>query len=505
MSETNHTDRSALAGAARKGVFSSGYAALIRNVLDFVTSIILARLLLPEEFGVVAVVAVFIGLSWVVGNLGMGGALIQARALTRQDIDASFTVSVAVGLATTLVLVALSPLVAQYFGFDELRAIMPVMSMQLLFAGLEAAPLALLRRNLQFQQIAWINIAGALANSAIGIGLALAGFGVWSLALSPLLSRLLTLLLAFGVARYLPRLSFARESYRKLLGYGSTLTVKNVFVYLARNADNFVVAKGLGAEAAGFYSRGFNYSSLPDMRILPLLYSVCFPVFCQLQDEPRRLLAWFGRIQTMVAVGVAPLLVGLSVTAGDFTLALLGEKWAGMIQTLQILSIAGLLNCLHKIGGAAIEASGRLRYEVITMSAYAFLVPVGALIGLPWGIDGVSWAILVANVLFFFMKGFALRSAIGLPLVDYLRPLLPALMAAVTMGVVLYLSAYSETFGLQALRRLDSWQRLVLVVPAGALVYFSALALLGRSHLRLALAEVKKLAAAGRSAPPPGI
>ena len=147
-----------LAGAARTGFIVNSLATATRNVLEIATSIILARLLLPEEFGVVAVVTMFIGLSWVVGNLGMGGAVIQAEDLTGRDERAAFTLSVSVGVGLTLLLALLSPLVAQYFRFPVLRYAMPVMSIQVLLAGASATPLALLRRRLEFKRLAIVDI-----------------------------------------------------------------------------------------------------------------------------------------------------------------------------------------------------------------------------------------------------------------------------------------------------------------------------------------------------------
>ena len=165
--------------------------------------------------------------------------------------------------------------------------------------------------------------------SCTGVGLALLGYGVWSLVWAPLTGGVVTLGLSVVLARFIPALSFSPESLKKMIGFGGKLTLKNVFVYLSRQADKFLVPKFLGAEAAGLYSRAFNYSSIPDARFIPLLYSVCFPVFSKLRANREKFLEWYEKISAMIAVAVVPLLLGLCALAEDFTLTLFGPNSSG--------------------------------------------------------------------------------------------------------------------------------------------------------------------------------
>ncbi len=492
-----------LATRARKGVAANTLATVARNTLDILTSVVLARLLLPEEFGMVAVVSVFIGLSWVIGNLGMAGAVIQAKEITEVDSKVAFTISVMVGVGLTALLVVLSPWVAKYFGFPVLRSAMPVMSLQMLIAGAHSTPTALLKRRLQFGRLAIVTLSGGVAFSIAGIGLATAGYGLWSLVWAPVTGNSVSLLASVMLSGFVPGLSFSRPSMRKLLFFGSTLTAKNVFIYLSRQVDKFLVPKFLGAQSAGLYSRAFNYSSIPDARMLPLLYGVCFPVFSKLRLEPERFIAWYEKISIVVAVGIAPLLVGLCVTAEDFTLALFGPNWSGMVASLRILSIAGLFSALHKLGGAAIEASGKLRAEIVVLVIYSALVTVGCLIGVQHSIEAVSWAILLSSVVLFFMKGVALKIAIGLPLRTYFRSVLPSVVAALIMAIALQVVVYSSEPLLPVVSSWKTWSRLALAISLGATVYLASLWMLGREHLRLVAREsIQHLAPALKSLRP---
>ena len=491
MNEQRLSEPSHLASSARRGVAVNMVATIVRNGLDIVTSIVLARLLLPEEFGMVAVITVFIGLSWVVGNLGMGGAVIQAHSLTDTDKKVAFTISIAVGSTLTLMLAVSSPLLAGYFDFPVLRAAMPVMSLQMALASAESTSSALLRRKLHFGRLAIVTLSGGVAYSTTAIGLAVLEYGLWSLVWAPVVAAGVSLLISILLAGFRPGISLSKKSIRKLLGYGSTLTAKNIVVYLSRQADKFLVPKFLGAHAAGLYSRAFNYSSIPDARMIPLLSSVCFPIFSKLRFDRDRLLDWYEKISVTIAVGAAPVLVGLCVTAEDFTLALFGSKWHGMVETLRILSIAGLFTTLHKLGGAAIEASGRLRFEIVILAIYAVLVTVGSFVGVHYGIEAVGWAVLLANLALFFMKGAALRAAIGLPLQRYFGSVVPSVGAATVMAVGLYLAFYqSEPWWIGA-SAWPNWLRLTVAIPVGASIYLITLWLLGRRHFELVAGELK--------------
>ncbi len=486
-----------LGDSVRSGFALTGGTYMIRQACELATSILLARLLLPQDFGIVAVVGSFLQLSYVVGNLGMAGAVIQARTISRSDCDAAFTVSTAVGVVLTLLAFAISPWAARFFAMPILNVAMPIMAGQVLLAGLSATPVAILRREMRFGQLAIVDGASTVSYAITGIGLAASGYGIWSLVWSPLVAGAWTLLAALFFARYSPRLGFDRDSMRRLLGYGSTLTVKNVFVQLGRNSDNLIVAKLLGATATGLYTRAFNFSTMPQTRLVAVLYSICFPAFCRLRDDQPRFHDWYVKATAGVAVVVFPILLGLCVLAEEFTLAVLGPQWLGMVPAFRLLCIAGLLNSLHMLGGAAIEASGRLRYEVATESIYALLIPAGSVLGARYGIEGVSGAVLVAAALMYVMKAYTLRAAIALPIRRYVMAPLPAALSAIVMGaaVLAVLQIVPASAGGDAA---TAWVRLVVGSAVGAIAYACVLRVIGATQFNMIVEQVQRLLAQWR-------
>ena len=478
-----------LKGDIRAGLAFSGSSFALRTGIDFATSIALGRLLSPSVFGVVAVGAAFLQLSYVVGNLGMAGALIQARVLTVRDRHTAYILSAATGLVLALLGAAGASVAAAFFGMPVIAQVLPLMSVQLLISGLAATPAAILRRDLRLKPLAIMETAAACLNAAVSIGFAIAGHGVWSLVWGPLGSGLALLLALHLATGYVPRLEFDREAARCLLGFGGTLTVKNLLVHLGRHADNLVVARSLGEAATGLYTRAFNLSTLPQERLVSVLYGVCFPAFCRLRDDASRFQAWYLKATRAVAVVVSPLLVGLAVVAHDATLVLLGSAWIGMVRPLQILCAAGLLNSLHMLGGAAIEASGRLRYEVTTQMTYAALVVAGSLVGARYGISGAASGVLAASVTLYGLKALTLHAAIGLSPRRYLLSVVPAVAAAAVMGAVVALvAALTRGSG-----EPGATLRLVVGIGVGAAVYPPVLRLLASDDFHLVFDQVRDL------------
>jgi len=324
------------------------------------------------------------------------------------------------------------------------------------------------------------------------------GFGLWSLVWGPLLAGGVTLVLAHALSGYVPRLGLTRGAVRRLAGFGGTLTAKNVFVHLSRQADNWVVGRVLGADALGLYSRAFNYSTIPEMRLVPVLYGVLFPAFSRVRDDTERFVEWFGKSTALAALVSTPVLLGLLALADDFTAALLGQQWLGMVAVLRALCIAGLINALHKLGGAAIEASGKLRYDVVPQIVYAALVLVGSLAGARYGIEGVGVAIVVAAAAHWLMKGVALRLAVGVPWRLYGGAAVPALVAGGVMcGVVRLVATYvgplSGLVGVEA-----SWARLIAGTLVGVIVYPSLLAILAPAQLHMVTDQLARLRGGAR-------
>lgn len=413
------TDVDHLRQRARTGVLWVFVDAGVRQVLTLAISIVLARLLLPEDFGTVGTARLFLEVSTVVGNAGMAGAIIQRETIGVGHHDTAFATSTAAGAMLALLFVLIAHPVATFFSNPAVAPIMQIMSLQVVLAAMSATPLALLQRELRFRAVAVLSLVQTLSNGVIAITLALLGFGVWSIVWSSVASAAAYLVVALMAARYWPRLHLSRSAFGELIGFGSALTAKNIFVYISRNIDNFVIAQRLGAAALGFYTRAFALTVIPQRQFVSQLNQVSFPAFARLQTDYVRLRAWFLKGSRTAAIVSVPALVLLAGLASDFTLVLYTDRWAGMIGALQLLCIAGAIKTLHTLAGAVFEATGSLRYDVISSFGNGAVVAVGAYLACPWGIEGVAIAVVGAALGLYIVHGFILRQLIALPLRDY--------------------------------------------------------------------------------------
>jgi len=481
-----------LAKQVRRGVAVSAGADVLRQAVEIGGGILMARLLRPEDFGVVAVAMSFLQLSNVVGNLGMATAIVQSASMSRAAINYAFTVSTLAALALTVAGIVLAPMAASFFRIDALTTAMPIMSVQVLLAGMVAIPIGLLRRRMRFGTIAIIDGSSAVVYATTGIGLALSGAGYWSLVWAPVVAGAWTLVVAFATCNERPRFGLSTKETRSILRFGGGLTVKNVLVFLSRNMDNLIVTRMLGATAAGFYTRAFNLTRVPQMRIVGIVYQVSFPAFCRLRDDRTRFHDLFDTASRLTALSVVPILLGVAAVADDFTLALLGPQWEGMIVPLRFLAIAALINCLHALAGAAIEATGKVGYEVVTQAIYAALVIGGTIAGARWGVEGVSYAVACGAVVFFLLKAVTIRLAAGISTTRFVTPALGPLAAGAVMYAAVHFMLAAGAGPLPALAPEHHWTRLFVGTATGIVAYSAAIAVLAPAHLRLLVSQVSQ-------------
>jgi PST family polysaccharide transporter len=249
----------------------------------------------------------------------------------------------------------------------------------------------------------------------------------------------------------------------------------------------------LGETATGLYTRAFNLTRLPQLRVVNLVYQVSYPAFCRLRDDEPRFHDMFERAARLIALTVAPILLGLAALSDDFILGVLGPQWSAMTLPLSLLAGAALVNSLHTLVGAAIEASGRVSIEVFTQGTYALMIVVGTVVGARSGIEGVSYAVLVSALLFFALKAATIHLALGMPMRRFIRPILGPLVAAGVMFAVVrvFLAVGSTEF--TPLAPSHHLTRLFAGAAAGALTYISLLPLVASEHVKLLRQQIAKL------------
>jgi len=387
-------------------------ATVVQGGLQFAVGILLARLLEPDAFGVVAIAWVVLGFAMLVGDLGLGPAVIQRRDLTERHLRVAFTASVGMGAGLALILIALSPLSGVLLrGNGLLAPVLCVQSLLFVLGGVGGTARSLLRRQLRFKGLFWTGtLSYVIGYAGVATGMALAGFGVWSLVWGAVMQALIDNVLVLALARHPVRPLLARRELRELFGFGAGATLNNVVNFAARNGDNVIVGRWLGALALGLYGRAYNLMTLPLNYLGVATHQVLFPAMAEIQHDRERLGRVYLMSVQMTTLVAAPVMAGMIVAGPHMVTALYGPNWSGMVLPLQILCAAGIFRSVYHLAGAVTYASGQVYAELRKQVVYTVLVVAGGLAGTFWGVSGVAAGVNLAIVyMYFAMSGLALR------------------------------------------------------------------------------------------------
>jgi teichuronic acid exporter len=442
-------------------------SAVVEGGLQFAVGVLLARLLPPEDFGLVALALVVVGLATLVADLGLGPAVVQRRDLTERHLRVAFTTSVLMGVGMAGLLVLLSPLAGVLLRHPDLPQVLRLQSLLFLFAGLGVTARAILQRALHFRQLFWASLVSDLLGYAgVAVTLALLGFGVWSLVWGALMQALLDSLLAIALTRPPLRPLFARAELRDLFGFGAGMSLNHVVNYAARNGDNLIVGRWLGAAALGLYGRAYNLMTLPLNYLGSVIYSVLFPALSEIQNDRQRLGRAYLMSVQMTSLIATPVMAGLIVAAPHLVVALYGAAWTGMVLPLQILCTAGLFRAVYHLAGAVTQASGQVYAELKRQVLYAVLVIGGGLAGTLWGIAGVAVGVTLAIVYMYFAMAALVLRLVGRSWTEYAMVQLPGLLLGSLVGA----AALAARVGLERLQLTSGWIFIGILVTCMASV-----------------------------------
>lgn len=425
------TARSARAARWRLG------GALVGAAVQFAVGVLLARLLVPADFGVVALAYVVLGLARPLCDVGIGDAVVQRRELTNRHVRSAATFAMLMGLVVAGVLVVLAPVLASLMRDARIAPVLRVLSAALALRSTAIVSDAMLRRRLEFKKQVVIETAGYVVGyGCVAVGLALRGFGVWSLVWGALVETLLSSLAQIVVARHDMRPLLSRQELGQLLGFGAGATMSTWANYVALNGDYFVVGRSMGAASLGLYVRAYTLMKLPHTYVASALSRVMFPAFASVQTEPVRLRRGYLLLTEVVAIVAAPSMAVLAVIAPHFVFALYGPQWLGAVIPLQLLCLGGYLRSLYHLGAVVAQSVGQVYQELWREVIYAALVIAGAAIGSRYGLAGVAAGVSAAILYMFVACGHLALRATGATWAEYFRAQRGGLFASVVTGGV---------------------------------------------------------------------
>jgi O-antigen/teichoic acid export membrane protein len=482
--------------AAGRGVVASLGNQAYRIVLQVASVVVLARLLDPEDFGLVAMVLAVVGVGELFRDLGLSGAAIQVRVLTPAQRDNLFWLNTGMGAAVTAVVALCAPLVAAAYRRPELVGITLALAPSFLLSGLATQHRVGLVRELRFRRIAVIDAVSVTVALAVGVTMAAAGAGYWALVGQQLASGLVTLPLLFAADRWVPGRWRAGQGTRRFVSFGGHLLLSSVAVYASTNADTFVVGRWFGADVLGFYNRGAQLVRQPARQVSGAFVTVMQPILARIHDERERFETALRHGQLASAYPLAIAGAVLVADPGGVVRLTMGPSWSPVVPFLVVMVVGVVARQVTMSVAAALTASGLGR----ALSRYVLvssLLTIGFIVaGATQGPVGAAWGWAGAPVLTWTV-GFAwLRRHTGLPVTGLRLDGLRVLLVGVAGALVGRLTADALS-GMHELPRL-------LVVTAAVLATV-ALATLVPPVRRDALVVVGYLSrvvgATGREAP----
>lgn len=419
--------------AAMAGFHWNLYSTIAIVIMQLSFGIVLARIIPPEPFGLFFYAMIFVGFVSVYARAGIPEAIIQCQKLTKEYIEAAFTLSLLMNLSATIGLWVLAPIVTS--GTETL--IVRTLSLLFFLSGLGAVSGALLGKELNFKRLFWAEVVSyGIGQGVIGIGLAMMGFGVWSLVCGVLLYEFIKSVTLILMAPHPIGFSLKRDSVKELIHFSFGNSLTRLANYGAQNGDYFVIGRLLPPEALGFYFRAFQVASIPTDRLANLISSVLFPVYAAVKDDTQKLKKGFYLSVSLVSFVTFPLMVWLFIAASKLIPTVYGPAWTGSIRSVKILTACGALGSIYTLCDVLAKGTGLVYAQFRRHLIYAVLVVMGTVLGIGYGIEGVAFAVSIAVFIMYILMVQLSISIVGGTWREFLRAQVPGVVVAISGALV---------------------------------------------------------------------
>jgi O-antigen/teichoic acid export membrane protein len=427
-----------LAQKTLRGGATTVLAQGIQFGLSTISTVILARLLAPSDFGLVGMVAAVVGFATMFKNAGLSMATIQNSRITRAQVSNLFWINVLISIALGILLIIMSPAISTFFRHSELTGISILLAISFMISGLAIQHQALLHRHMRFGSLTVILLVSQLTGLIAAIILAWLGARYWTLAWSSMVTSVMAVGLTAYFCPWVPNRMKKGTGIREMLRFGGQLTGGNVANYIAGNMDNVLVGRYLGANALGYYSRAYQMFLLPIKQIKEPLQNALLPALSSLQNEPGRYRSIYLKFLDMLATISMPISM-ICFLEGDLLVrVVLGPQWANAIPAFRILAVAGMIYPLAGTQGLVLVSMGRSDRFLLWQSVSAVLAVMSFIIGIPYGIQGVALAFTIMTYFFLFPSAIWCFSKTPVSAVQFFRTLSVPLLHTCAAGIAVF-------------------------------------------------------------------
>lgn len=421
---------------AVKGVFWSSIDRFSSQGIQFIFSILIARMLLPSDYGVIAMLGIFLAVSQSFIDSGFGTALVQKIDRTETDFSTVFYFNILVACFFYGLLWIISPYIASFYDIPLLESVTKAVALTLIFNALGGIQNAKLTIAIDFKTRAKISLMCTISTGIIGLIMAYKGYGVWALVTQNIANSILNATLLWLFVRWIPQRTFSMQSFRQLFGFGSKLLASGLLDTIYNNIYPLVIGKFFSASTLGVYSRASSLAQYPSSNLTSVLQSVTFPVLSSIQNDEERLGNAYRRLLRMSVFIIFPLMIGLSAVADPFIRLVLTDKWEGAIYLLQIVCFSMMWYPVHAINLNLLQVKGRSDY-FLKLEIIKKIIGVSMLcITVPIGIVAMCYGSICTSIICLGVNTHYTWKLIGYGFKRQMREMLPTLLHALVMGAI---------------------------------------------------------------------
>jgi PST family polysaccharide transporter len=458
-----------------EGLTWSGIAQAGKQVCQLAITMVLAHILAPQEFGLMAMANVFIGFATLLSEMGIGNALVQRKELSEEHRSSAFWLNMAVGAFFVCLSFLVSPGIARFYRRPELVPIINVLSISFLVSAVAVVQQSLLMRAMDFRSLMIRDIAATVLSGVLGIILAVKGYGVWSLVFQMLAWVTFNNLFLWFFSPWRPRLLFSKKAVIDLMGFSLNMTGFQMVNYLARTVDQLLIGRFLGAQSLGYYAMAYKLMLFPIQNISWVITRVMFPAFSRIQDNLPRVAENYAKMVGYVSLITFPMMMLFFIVAPDLIPLLWGRGWEETVRIVRVLCFCGMVQSIVTVGGSVYLSQGRAGLQFRMSLANVALTTLSVVIGLQWGVFGVAVAYTVFNLLWSPVSIYVVMRILRHDVVTIYRILARNLMAGLIPFVVLT--------GLKQYLILEPVVLICTLILAGGAIYVSAIALMKKMRI----------------------
>lgn len=427
---------------AAKGVMWNAIERFSTQGMQFVLTIVIARILSPDDYGLVAMLGIFMAIAQTLVDSGFGNALIQKKNRTEIDYSTTFYFNIVISIFIYVLFFISAPWIAQFYSQPKLTMVARIYGILIVLNSLASIQMTRLTIALDFRKLTFASLLSVSVGGSIGIWMAYQGYGVWALVCQALFGGLAWAGGLWLFARWIPKCCFSWTSFRTLFSFGSKILFSSLLHTLYTNMYSLVVGKCFNASTLGYFNRAYTLGLFPAQNFANIIQKVTYPIQCRYQDDNERFNQIFISYLRIAGFVLFPLMIGLAVLAEPVIAVLLTEKWLPIVPLLQIICMSMMWLPMMQANVSVLDAKGRSDYHLHSEIIKKILAVFILLSTLPFGIKGVCLGMLIYSITDLIVVIAYSRKLTSIGYRGQLKIFIPSLFLAFSMGGIVWLATY---------------------------------------------------------------